>query len=370
LAVAGSLVQHGCTVTLLISPKEVDQQAVKSATGMEIVTLPAVGLSRGRSLAFARGFIQSYRAAKKHFQNRRPQAVITMGGFTGVPAVLAGKRMGALTFIHESNAIPGRANRWLARLVDHVFVGFPEAAAQLRNHNVSVTGTPVRSQFQPRDPVVCRVALGLLPDQPVLLVMGGSQGAAGINEAILGVLPLLVKQSPRLQLLHLAGPNDADKIRKTCSALGVHAVVHDFFADMELAFGAATVAVSRAGASSLAEIAAMRLPAVLIPYPAATDDHQSHNARALVATGAARSLAQREASPDALARTVFELMENQTIREKMRAALVRWHTPQAAEQIAGEILNGIVRNATASRPETRETKPARPPVERQNVSIA
>jgi len=209
----------------------------------------------------------------------------------------------------------------------------------------------------------------------VLLVVGGSQGASPINDALLNALPLLAKQMPGLQLLHLAGPRDADKIRKVSAALGMKAVVHEFFADMELALGAATVAISRAGASSLAEFAAMRVPAVLIPYAAATDDHQLHNARALAETGAARVLEEKNASPEILTQSVLALFENAAERQQMQTALARWHTPHAAEQIAGEILNEIVHragdrarsNATAG--EVRVLKPA-PPVERQNVSIA
>ena len=376
LALAGQLGRHGGKVTLLISPKEVDQQAVKEAGGVEIVTLPAVGLSRGRGIAFLRGFLQSYRAAAKRFHTGPPQAVITMGGFTGAPAVLAGRRRGALTFIHESNNIPGRANRWLARLVDRVFVGFPQAAPRLRNRNVSVTGTPVRPQFQPRNAVACRVALGLRPGSPVLLVTGGSQGASRINDALANALPLLAKQSPGLQLLHLAGPKDADKIRKVSSALGMNAVVHEFFAQMELILGAATIAISRSGASSLAEFAAMRVPAILIPFGAATDDHQLHNARALAETGAARLLVEPDATPDALVRSVLGLLENGDEREKMQAALARWHTPRAAEQIAEEILSEIARNAGeqartgAAGGAVRAMKSSRPPVERQNASVA
>jgi UDP-N-acetylglucosamine--N-acetylmuramyl-(pentapeptide) pyrophosphoryl-undecaprenol N-acetylglucosamine transferase len=376
LAVAGPLVRQGCRVTLLISPKEVDQQAVKAASGMEIVTLPAVGLTRGRGIAFLRGSFQSYRAAARQLRIHCPQAVMTMGGFTGAPAILVGKRLGALTFIHESNTVPGRANRWLARWVDRVFVGFPQAAARLCNRNLSVTGTPVRPQFQARDPVACRTALGLLPEPPVLLVAGGSQGASPINDVVAVALPLLVKKLPRLQLLHLAGPRDAGRIRKVCSALGVKAVVHEFFADMELALCAATVALSRAGASSLAEFAAMRVPAVLIPYAAATDDHQLHNARALAEQGAARVLEEKNASPEALVESVLDLFEKPDERERMQTALARWHTPRAAEQIAGEILNEITRRAghqAWSGPiagEARALKSARPPVERQNVSVA
>ena len=100
---------------------------------MEVVTLPAVGLKRGGEIAFVRGFIQSYRAAAKLFKSRPPQAALAMGGFTSAPPILAAKRAGARTFLHESNTIPGRANRWLSRVVHHAFVGFPTAAGRLHN---------------------------------------------------------------------------------------------------------------------------------------------------------------------------------------------------------------------------------------------
>src|SRR5262249_10995296 len=154
----------------------------------------------------------SYRAARKHFQERPPVAVLAMGGFTAAPPVLAAKKFGARTYLHESNTIPGRANRWLSRLVDRVFVGFPHAASRLKWRNVVCTGTPVRSQFQPGDAAACRAKLfgAASPDSPVLLVMGGSQGASGVNELIVKSLPLLAKAKPQLRLFHLAGPNDAE----------------------------------------------------------------------------------------------------------------------------------------------------------------
>ena len=195
LAVAAQLTQRGCAVALLISPKEVDQQAVKSAHGVDIVTLPAVGLQNRNYFSFARSFWQSWCAARKIFKSRPPHAVLAMGGFTSAPPVLAAKKFGARTFLHESNTIPGRANRFLARFVDEAFVGFPEAAARLRARKVTPTGTPVRPQFSaaPRhrepDTRNAVLALGLDPDRPTILVMGGSQGASGINEMILATLP-------------------------------------------------------------------------------------------------------------------------------------------------------------------------------------
>ena len=338
LAVAEQLRHRGCAVMLLISPKEVDQHAVKMTHGMEIVTLPAIGLSRGRAIAFLRGFVRSYRRAKMHFKNRPPRAVLAMGGFTGAPPVLAAKRLGAQTFLHESNAIPGRANRWLTHAVDGVFVGFPQAAARLRHPNTLLTGTPVRQQFHPRDAYTCRVALGLDPGRPVVLVMGGSQGAGGVNELVMQAMPLLAKAAPEMQWLHLAGPSDARQVENAGRALHVKAVVHSFLAEMELALGAATVAISRAGASSIAELAAMRVPAVFIPYPAATDNHQFYNARALEETGAARLLEQSGATAETLARWILELLRDTAVREKMQAALAQWHAPQAAGQIADALL--------------------------------
>ena len=125
LAVAEQLVRRGGEVALLISPKEVDQQAVKTATGVAVVTLPAVALQNRNYFSFARSFLKALFAARKTLRRRRTDAVLAMGGFTSAPPVLVAKELGAKTFLHESNTIPGRANRWLSRVVNQAFVGFP-----------------------------------------------------------------------------------------------------------------------------------------------------------------------------------------------------------------------------------------------------
>jgi UDP-N-acetylglucosamine--N-acetylmuramyl-(pentapeptide) pyrophosphoryl-undecaprenol N-acetylglucosamine transferase len=346
LAVAGQLRQRGCAVALLISPKEVDQQGVQSVRDLEIVTLPAVALQNRNYLSFARSFWHSWRAARKLFTANPPQAVLAMGGFTSAPPVLAAKQFGAKTF-------PGRANRFLARFVDGAFVGFPEAAARLRTAKVVVSGTPVRPQFQPRDPAVCRAQLGLDPHRPTILIMGGSQGASGINAMILSVLPLLAGRD--WQWLHLTGPGDFEKVKQAYATHGLNAVVKPFLAEMELALGAATVAVSRSGASSLAEIAALRLPTLLVPYPTAADNHQLHNALAFTNTGAALLLEQPNSTPAKCLARLQELVENEQTRAGIRAALVRWHAPRAAGDMAERILNAISQK-------TDERHPAGSPV--------
>jgi UDP-N-acetylglucosamine--N-acetylmuramyl-(pentapeptide) pyrophosphoryl-undecaprenol N-acetylglucosamine transferase len=343
LAVADQLVKRGCSVTLLVSPKEVDQQAVKIVQGMKVLILPAVGLQNRNYFSFGCSFLRSSLVARKAFLGSRLAGALAMGGFTSAPPIFAAKKLGARTFLHESNTIPGRANRWLSRFVNECFVGFPQAAARLRNPSVSVTGTPVRSQFEVRDRASCRTALGLEPGLPTILVMGGSQGASGINDLILKTLPLLMTGGRQLQLFHLSGPGDEGKVRQAYSAAGVRAVVHSFFAEMEIALGAATVAISRSGASSLAELAAVRVPSVLIPFPAATDNHQFFNAKAFEETGAATLLEQKVATPDVLCRLILDLIKDNIARERMQAALAKWHTPQAAEQIAETMLKAIAR---------------------------
>jgi UDP-N-acetylglucosamine--N-acetylmuramyl-(pentapeptide) pyrophosphoryl-undecaprenol N-acetylglucosamine transferase len=337
LAIAEALQQRECKVVLFISPKEVDQVAAKGALDMEVITLPVVALSLGGMRAFARGFWQAYRLARKLFRARCPQAVLAMGSFASAPPVLAGKACGAVTFVHEANARPGRANRWLAPWVDEVFVHFPTAADRLRSSAITVTGMPVRSQFEPMDGGACRLMLGLDARGPVLLVMGGSQGASAINDLVVRSLPLLVERMPALQYLHLSGAREEPRVRAAYATHQRRAVVRAFLTEMEMALNAATMAVSRAGASSLAEFAALRLPALLIPYPSAANNHQFYNALAFVESGAARMVAQRIATPQILTQMVSELMPEGASRTSIQNALAQWHRPRCAEEIADHL---------------------------------
>jgi len=344
LAVAGELQRRGCDVALLISPKDIDQQAVKTAPGVEVFTLPAVGLQDRNYFSFGRSFLKSYFAATRIFRSRPPVAVLAMGGFTSAPPVLAARKFGAKTFLHESNTIPGKANRFLSRFVDVAFVGFPEAADRLKTKQSSVTGTPVRPQFfkesaNLQQAAGCRAALGLDPYLPTILVVGGSQGARGLNDLVLAALPLLKEKS--WQWLHLTGAADFQKVEAACPTLGIRADVKPFLAEMHLALGAATACVSRAGASSLAEIAAMRLPSALVPLPTSADNHQYFNASAFEKTGAARLLDQKNSPPEKVAAVITELMENEPAHRQIQEALAQWHAPQAAEAIASRILQAI-----------------------------
>lgn len=333
MAVGEELGLRGWEVTLLVSAKDVDQQVVRATPHVQVVTLPAVGLQGGNKAAFMMASLRSRREAQRAFLKEPPDMVLGMGGFTSAPPVIAGRAMGALTFLHESNTIPGRANRWLAHVVDECFVGFPEAASRLWHPKVLHTGTPVRTRFERSEPEGSRLMLQLATDRPVLAIIGGSQGAVGLNRLVLDALPLLKERVPELQFAHLTGPSDVEAVREAYARAGVRAWVRPFFSEMELLLNAATAVVARAGASSLAELAAMGLPAVLVPYPVAADDHQRFNARAIVAADGARMVEQSD-TPEMMAAAVIPMLLDPAVQKSMSSAMSALHTPDAARRIA------------------------------------
>jgi UDP-N-acetylglucosamine--N-acetylmuramyl-(pentapeptide) pyrophosphoryl-undecaprenol N-acetylglucosamine transferase len=339
LAIGRELCRRGCAVTLLVSCKDIDRKAAAAASGMEVVRLPGVGLERGNWPGFLWQFWQSLRMAKSHFAAHPPQLALAMGGFTSAPPILAARPFGARTFLHESNSVPGRANRWLAPRVDGAFISFPAARDGLRARRLELTGTPVRGEFLQGMPAAeARAALGLKADAPVLLVMGGSQGAHTINQRMAAVLPRLLQAVPALQFVHLTGPDDLEMVRAAYAALSCPAFTRAFLDEMVPALAAADLAVSRAGASSLAEFAACRLPAILIPYPTAAGNHQYFNALAFARSGAARLLPQDQLTPELLTRGITGLLGDAAARTAMRQALGPWQAPDAAAQIADHML--------------------------------
>ncbi len=332
IAVGREVLARGGRVTLYVSEKEVDRQAVNSVDDMQVIALPSVGLTRGRWLAFIAGVLRSRRLARDRFRIDPPQVVLAMGGFTSAGPVLAAKSVNAAVFLHDSNVLPGRANRWLARFAEGVFVAFPETQSRFKVAT-RVTGTPVRTEFHAADPGAAREAQGLRPDDPVLLIMGGSQGAAGVNRLLIEALPLLVGKFPKLQFIHLSGAADLEAVQSAYHRLGVKAVVQVFCSHMHQALAAATLTVSRAGGSSLAEIAATRTPAVLVPYPAAADRHQQFNAEALARCGAARVVSEAAISAPEFASLLGDLLGNPAALAGMRERLADWQPLDAASRI-------------------------------------
>ena len=338
LAVGRELRARGVGVTLLVSPKEVDREAVAGVTDLRVRVLPAVGLQGRNYLGFGWSVVRSMVAARRLFRERRPSVVLGMGGFTSVPPILAGRWMGCRTALHESNTVPGRANRWLGRRVDLAMVGFEEASGRWGARSVEVTGTPVRECIRPLDATSCRVELGLDPAKPVLTIMGGSQGATGLNRAMAAALPQIVARWPFLQCLHLCGHRDLEAMRRAHAEAGMRSVVEPFSSRMERVLGATTVAVARSGASTLAEFAAAGVPSVLVPFPASVDDHQRFNARAMEVAGAARVMEPADMAPGRVVVALACFLDDEPARARCARAALGLHRPDAARRMADRLV--------------------------------
>src|SRR5881275_2673662 len=194
IAVAEVLQNRGHKVMLLISEKDIDAVALSGRTEFRVEKLPTVALPSPFSPAFfgfTRRFVESLSLCRSIYRKFKPHAVLGMGGFTSTAPVLAGRLRGIPTFIHESNAVPGKANRLTARVVRAVMLGFKECAPFFPKVHTEITGTPIRTELKRLDRRVARQKLGLRADLPTLLVMGGSQGASGINQAVIKSLPFL-----------------------------------------------------------------------------------------------------------------------------------------------------------------------------------
>lgn len=335
IAVAEVLQDRGHEVMLLVSEKDIDAVALSGRTNFRVEKLPTVGLPSPFSPAFfgfARRFFESLSVCRSLYRKFKPHAVLGMGGFTSTAPVLAGRIRGIATFIHESNAVPGKANRWTARMVNAVMLGFKECAPFFPKTRTEITGTPVRTELVHLDRGDARRKLGLQEDLATLLVMGGSQGASGINQALIKALPFL--QGAPLQVIHLSGARDERLVADNYRRENVRAYISAFHHRMEEVYSASDLVVARAGAASLAEFAAFSLPGILIPFPYATDDHQTRNAEIYAHADAAILLKQSEISGELLARKIRELMQSPQRLQQMAANCARLAPKDAAGRVA------------------------------------
>jgi UDP-N-acetylglucosamine--N-acetylmuramyl-(pentapeptide) pyrophosphoryl-undecaprenol N-acetylglucosamine transferase len=261
----------------------------------------------------------------------RPHVVVGLGSCNSVVPVLAGRAAGLRTVVLEANAVPGRAVRALAPLVDCVVLQWPGAAASLEACRIVVAGNPVRQGLLGVDPGSARRRLGLAPDRCFLLVMGGSQGAAGLNQLLVAALRRVRSQ---LQVIHVTGAGGCAGRRCLRGRSQVTYRAVEFIADISDAYAAADLVVSRSGASTLAEIAAVGVPSVLVPHPSSPDGHQQANAAVLGRAGAALVLDQRRTAPSRLAAAIDRLAGDPARRERMARRARALGRPGAAFRVA------------------------------------
>ena len=335
IAVAEVLRERGHEVLLFISEKEIDSLALSTRSQFRFEKLPTIGLPSIYSPAifgFVRRFTESFSRCRSIYQKFNPQVVLGMGGFTSTAPIMAGRLRGISTLIHESNAVPGRANRLAAKMVRAVLLGFKECAAFFPKVRTELTGTPIRTELKRLDRQSARLKLGLQPDVTTMLVMGGSQGASGINQATIKSLPLLSEAT--LQVIHLSGSRDERLVAENYRRERIPAFVAAFHHHMEEAYSAADFAVARAGAASLAEIASFELPSILIPFPYAADDHQTRNAEIFARAGAAFVLKESELSPELLNQKIREMIDQPEQLQRMSENCARLAPRDAANRVA------------------------------------
>jgi UDP-N-acetylglucosamine--N-acetylmuramyl-(pentapeptide) pyrophosphoryl-undecaprenol N-acetylglucosamine transferase len=287
--------------------------------------------------AFWWAWSRSLAAAEAFLREKQVCAVLGLGGYAAGPPVVAARGLGIRTAILNPDAIPGRANRYLARRVDLVALQwdvsrrcFPAGA------NCRVLGCPIRAEFAAADRAASCRRFGLEAGRPTLLVTGASQGARSVNKTIQCVWPEFARGHPDWQLLHLTGQPDEQETRAAYAAARVPATVLAFTHEMPLALAAADVVVSRAGASTLAEIAALGKPAVLMPYPYHRDQHQRVNAQVLVDAGAAVLIDdQRSAAVNrGPLLAALERLAAADVRQSMGAAAKGLGRVRAADELA------------------------------------
>jgi UDP-N-acetylglucosamine--N-acetylmuramyl-(pentapeptide) pyrophosphoryl-undecaprenol N-acetylglucosamine transferase len=332
LAVAQALRARDCAVVWLGTQRGIEARVVP-ANGIEIEWITIAGV-RGRGIAayvsapfrVIAAVVQALAALRK----RRPAAVLGMGGFVAAPGAIAAWLTRRPLVLHEQNSVAGTTNRLLAPLAARVFAAFPDTFPAWAR--AEVVGNPVRDSIAPADEP--RERLAARRDQRRrLFVIGGSQGAQALNQA----LPLALERLPpdrRPEIWHQAGRLGVDEARAAYASAGVEARVDAFVDDVSSAFRWADLVVARSGASTLAELAIVGVGAILVPLPTSIDDHQTLNARHYTADGAGIALAQRELTPATLAQLLESCLGDHTRLIAMAEAARREARPDAAEQVA------------------------------------
>ncbi len=319
------------------SDRPIDRR-ILSGTDYAMVAQPIRPLPRGwRGWGrFLVGWRRSGQVARDLLADLRPRAVLGLGGFAAAAVVRAAARRGVRTAGLSIDAVPGLANRWLAGKVETIFAQFASTARHYGRWGgkVRVVGCPVRSALGSVDPASARRALGLRDDRRTLLVVSGSLGAANINEVIAVLSEDLASVADTWQLLHVTGPG---KGAPPGPAGPLHTVRLEFCERMDLAYAAADLVLSRAGASTIGEVLATATPAVLMPYPYHRDRQQHLNAEPLAAAGAAvvvEDSAQAARNAESLRAALLPILREPERLEPMRSAAAGLGKPGAAEAVA------------------------------------
>jgi UDP-N-acetylglucosamine--N-acetylmuramyl-(pentapeptide) pyrophosphoryl-undecaprenol N-acetylglucosamine transferase len=349
IAVAEAIAAAGGEVSFVGTERGLETRLIPQA-GFPLELMKVSGLKRMGLAAFLRGLGRlpgAFLESRRILRRRRPDVVLGVGGYASGPLVLTAALSGIPTAIQEQNSVPGFTNRVLGRFARRVFVAFEDAAPAFAGRKVRFTGNPVRRSLIER-----AAALGAQPPPAggSVLILGGSQGSHAVNELASGMVRVLDARGRLPPIVHQTGPDEVERMKVHYAAFGYDGLgrvrVQPFIDDMPAALADAALVVARAGALTLAELAIMRRPAILIPLPTAADDHQTVNAYAFQRAGAAVLLPQADASATRLGDLVDEILGAPERHNEMAAAMATMARTTATQDVVAE-LGAIARRRAA-----------------------
>lgn len=341
VAAAVARASPGARISFIGARRGLERDLVPAA-GYRLDTTSVRPFARGaRAGITAWSMLPATVQARGHLRRAHAQAVLGMGGYPSVPAMLAARTLGLPSLIHEQNAVPGMANELAARVTPNIAVSFPQTVGAFRRP-ARLVGVPVREAIASIDRAARRdealASFRLAPDRRTVLVFGGSLGASAINRAVAGLAARWAGRDD-VQMLVASGRVHADRVREEIPDGKLVVRVEPFIERMELAYAAADVAVCRAGASTVYELAAAGLPSVLVPYPHARRREQDENARLLAEAGAAEVIADGALTGDVLDARLGALLGDTPALARMGAAARSVARPEAAADLAAWLLD-------------------------------
>lgn len=352
LAVASRLreLMPDCEILFIGAEGKMEMELVPRE-GYKIEPLKITNISRGHSLEAIihnldtlKNVAVSTREAKRIMREFKPDVVIGTGGYVCYPVLMAASELKIPTAVHESNAVPGLTTKLLAEHVDKVMVGFEESRGAYHHpEKVEVTGTPVRGEFAAYSKALAKRELGLDPDEPLVVSVWGSLGAAHMNK-IMGELITMMDDSRPFRLIHSVGTRYFEDFmsalrQRAPDFARFGADVRKYIYDMPRVMAAADLILCRAGASTLSELAYMGKPVIIVPSPNVTNNHQEKNARVLEKAGGAKVFLEGEFDAPALMDTVRGLLGDSTQLEAMSQAMLSLAVPGATDRICDIILS-------------------------------
>ncbi len=347
LAVAEQLREDSAVEAILyIGARGHMEEKLASDRKLDFIGLDVSGLPRrfsGKLISWPFQFTAAVLEARRALIDFAPTAVLGTGGYASAPALVAAGITGIPYAIHEPDAHPGLVNRLLAGGASLVSCGMQGAHSRLqpKHGRIVVNGNPVGKNFlapMKRD-AACAV-LGLRPDLKTILVTGGSQGAKAINDAIIAALPQLLEFDPPVQIIHQVGSKNLYECKEQLDPMllsNTRYFLRDYFDDLSVAFASCDLAICRAGAMTVSELAVTGTPALFIPYPYAAADHQTHNARYMQGKGAALLIQQSQLTAELLVQELKSLLSDNEKLKSMRRSMIAEGKAQASQDLATQL---------------------------------